>query len=273
VRSISSFAILITTATGLAAGPVFTIDATRSTGKVSPKLYGLMTEEINHSYDGGLYAELIRNRAFLDDAKSPVNWSVVKDDASAATIALDPANPLNDKLPTSLRLAVTQATKNHPAGVANSGFWGIPVHPKTEYHASLWARAEASFSGSLTVSIMSDDGRTVYASAIISGLTAGWKKFEVTLKTGNVTPTAQARFAIMLDQPGTVRLGLVSLFPPTWKDRPNGLRKDIMQMLVNLNPQFLRFPGGNYLEGNRISERFPWTKTPERRSAWRSIRA
>jgi len=261
VRSISSFAILITTATGLAAGPVFTIDATRSTGKVSPKLYGLMTEEINHSYDGGLYAELIRNRAFLDDAKSPVNWSVVKDDASAATIALDPANPLNDKLPTSLRLAVTQATKNHPAGVANSGFWGIPVHPKTEYHASLWARAEASFSGSLTVSIMSDDGRTVYASAIISGLTAGWKKFEVTLKTGNVTPTAQARFAIMLDQPGTVRLGLVSLFPPTWKDRPNGLRKDIMQMLVNLNPQFLRFPGGNYLEGNRISERFPWTKT------------
>ena len=261
MRSISSFAILITTATGLAAGPVFTIDATRSTGKVSPKLYGLMTEEINHSYDGGLYAELIRNRAFLDDAKSPVNWSVVKDDASAATIALDPANPLNDKLPTSLRLAVTQATKNHPAGVANSGFWGIPVHPKTEYHASLWARAEASFSGSLTVSIMSDDGRTVYASAIISGLTAGWKKFEVTLKTGNVTPTAQARFAIMLDQPGTVRLGLVSLFPPTWKDRPNGLRKDIMQMLVNLNPQFLRFPGGNYLEGNRISERFPWTKT------------
>ena len=261
MHPIFSFAILLATATGLAAGPAFTIDATRSAGKVSPKLYGLMTEEINHSYDGGLYAELIQNRAFLDDAKSPVNWSVVKDNASAASIALDTANPVNANLPTSLRLTVTQATKDHAAGVANSGYWGIPVHPKTQYRASLWARAEAGFSGPLTVSIVSDDGRTVFASAKVSGLTSGWKKFEVTLKTGNVTPTAQARFAITLNQPGTLRLGLVSLFPPTWNNRPNGLRKDIMQMLVDMNPKFLRFPGGNYLEGNKIDERFPWAKT------------
>ena len=97
MRPIFTFAMLIATASCLAASPSFTIDATRSAGKVSPKLYGLMTEEINHAYDGGLYAELIRNRAFLDDAQSPVNWSVVKDNASAAAIALDPANPLNAK--------------------------------------------------------------------------------------------------------------------------------------------------------------------------------
>ncbi len=261
MRSISTFAILIATATGLVAGPSFTVDATHSAGKVSPKLYGLMTEEINHAYDGGLYAELIQNRAFLDDAKSPAHWSVMKDDASAATIALDPATPLNDKLPTSLRLTVTQATKDHPAGVANSGYWGIPVHANTSYRASLWARTEAGFTGPLTVSIVSDDGHTVYASAKVSGLTSGWKKFEVTVATGKVTPTAQAHFAITLDQPGTVRLGLVSLFPPTWNDRPNGLRKDIMQMLVDMNPKFLRFPGGNYVEGNKIEDRFPWAKT------------
>ena len=261
MRPVLSLAILTASASSLMASPSFTVDTTRSAGKVSPKLYGLMTEEINHAYDGGLYAELIRNRAFLDDAKSPVNWSVVKDDASAATIALDAATPLNDKLPTSLRLTVTQATKDHPAGVANGGYWGIPVQPKTEYRASLWARAEAGFSGPLTVSIVSNDGETVYASAKVSGLTAEWKKFEVTLKTGDVAPTAQARFAITLDQPETVRLGLVSLFPPTWNNRPNGLRKDIMQMLVDLNPKFLRFPGGNYVEGNKISERFPWAKT------------
>ena len=254
-------AILIATGFGLAASPAFTVDATRSAGKVSPKLYGLMTEEINHAYDGGLYAELIQNRAFLDDAKSPVHWSVVKDDASAAAIALDPANPLNGKLPTSLRLTVTQTTKDHPAGVANSGYWGIPVHPKTQYRASLWARAEAGFSGPLTVAIVSDDGRTVYASEKISGVASAWKKFEVTLKTGNVAPTAQARFAVTLDQPGTIWLNVVSLFPPTWNDRPNGLRKDIMQMLVDLNPKFLRFPGGNYVEGNKIEDRFPWAKT------------
>ena len=153
---------------------------------------------------------------------------MAKDEASAATIALDTANPLNDKIPTSLRLTVTRATKNHSAGVANSGYRGTPVHPKTQYHASQLARKETSFAGPLTVSVVNDDDHTVYDSGKITGLTAEWKKFEVTLKTGNVTSTAQARFAITLNQPGTVRLGLVSLFPPTWNDCHNSLRKDIM---------------------------------------------
>ena len=261
MRPIYICVILVASAACLTASPSFTIDASRATGKVSPKLYGLMTEEINHAYDGGLYAELIRNRAFLDDTNSPVNWSVIKEDASAATIALDTANPMNDKLPASLRLTATQASKDHPAGVANSGYWGIPVHPQTQYRASLWARAEAGFAGSLTVSMVSDDGRTIYASEKISGIAPAWKKFEVTLKTGNVPPTTQARFAITLDRSATVWLNLVSLFPPTWNNRPNGLRQDIMQMLVDLNPKFLRFPGGNYLEGNKIADRFPWQKT------------
>jgi alpha-N-arabinofuranosidase len=107
ISPISTFVMLITSASCVAANPFFTIDATRSTGKVSPRLYGLMTEEINHSYDGGLYAELIQNRAFLDDAKSPVHWSVVNDGASAASIALETAKPLNGILMTSLRLTVT----------------------------------------------------------------------------------------------------------------------------------------------------------------------
>lgn len=245
----------------LAADPTFTVDASRPAGKVSPILYGLMTEEINHCYDGGLYAELIRNRAFLDDTNKPVHWSVVNDAGSAASIALDTEHPLNDKLTTSLRLTVTQAGRGHPAGVANGGYWGVPVHPKTRYRASLWARAESNFAGPLTVSIVSEDGKKVYASEKISGVSTGWKKFEVTLKTGRVTPTTQARFEITSDQPGTVWLSLVSLFPPTWNDRPNGLRKDLMQMLVDLHPKFLRFPGGNYLEGDNVADRFPWKQT------------
>jgi len=245
----------------LADGPTFTVDAGQPTGKVSPIFCGLMTEEINHSYDGGLYAELIRNRAFLDHTNAPAYWSVVDGDGTAAAIALDPANPLNDELTTSLRLTVTQAAKNHPAGVANSGYWGIPVQPKTRYSASLWIKAASGFSGPLTVSIVSDDGRTVYASGKITKLNPEWNHCEVTLKTGKVTPTTSARFLITLDQPGTVWLGLVSLFPPTWNDRPNGLRKDLMQMLVDLNPKFLRFPGGNYLEGQTVDTRFDWKKT------------
>jgi alpha-N-arabinofuranosidase len=248
-------------ANGLAANPIFTVDASRPAGKVSPMLYGLMTEEINHSYDGGLYAELIQNRAFLDSTNSPVHWSAVSDENSAATITLDSANGLNDKLTANLRVQVTKADKNHPAGVANDGYWGIPVHPNTSYRATILANVEKDFSGSVTVSIVSNDGKTVFTSEKISGLATGWKKYSVTLKTGKVEPTAKARLVISLDQPGTFWLTFVSLFPPTWNDQPNGFRKDLMQMLVDLNPKFLRFPGGNYLEGQTIETRFEWKKT------------
>jgi len=263
MKKLAAFLIYAATAavSCLAANPTLTIDATNPAGKVSPRLYGLMTEEINHSYDGGLYAELIRNRAFLDDASAPAHWSVVTNGGAEAAIALDPANSFNDKLTMSLRLSVAKAAKKQPAGVANSGYWGIPVQPNTHYRASLWARGEPGFTGPLTLSLVSEDGSVVYASKSFSGLAAQWKKFELTLKTGKATPTVKARFAITLERPGTVWIALASLFPPTWNDRPNGLRKDLMQMLVDMNPKFLRFPGGNYLEGDTIETRFDWKNT------------
>jgi alpha-N-arabinofuranosidase len=257
-------AILFTTISSLfslMAGPTFTVDTSHPAGKASPTLYGLMTEEINHSYDGGLYAELIQNRAFLDNAANPLHWSVVNENGAEATIVLDTTNPYNDKLTTSLRLAVTKAAKGQPAGIANEGYWGIPVQANTRYQASILARAQAGFSGPVTVSIVSDDGRTVYAEEKFSGLAPEWKHFEVILKTGRVAPTTKAHFVMTLEQPGTVWFSLTSLFPPTWNDRPNGLRKDIMQMLVDMHPKFLRFPGGNYVEGDTIETRFQWKNT------------
>src|SRR5204862_6075163 len=124
-----------------AAAPTITIDASTPAGKVSPLLYGLMTEEINHAYDGGLYAELIRNRAFLDAGAAPAHWSAVHGDGAAAAIALDPGQLLNAAIPTSVRLDVTQAAAGHRAGIANEGYWGIPVRPKTRYRASFFAKA------------------------------------------------------------------------------------------------------------------------------------
>lgn len=251
---------LLLTATALARGGELTIDAAKPAGQVSPRLYGLMTEEINYSYDGGLYAELVRNRAFLDNADTPVHWTLVKGDADEAAMALDKAQPLNDAIPVSLRLEVTKLGKKQKAGFANSGYWGFPVQPHTTYRASFYAKA-SDYRGHVTLSLESDDGQTVYAKATAHGLTSDWQRFEVVLKTGNVTPTAKARYVVRVDRPGTVWFSLVSLFPPTWNDRPNGLRKDLMQMLVDLKPKFLRFPGGNYLEGNTVAERFPWKKT------------
>ncbi len=265
-RSSLLAAILPVAATLVAAEPAppttLTIETSQPTAKVSPMLYGLMTEEINYCYDGGLYAELVRNRAFKDNNKNPVHWSVVAGDGSAATITLDPKQPLNAALSTSLRLDVTSASPTASAGVANSGYWGIPVKPNTSYRASVSAKAASGFSGPLSVSLVSDDGKMVYAQAEIKQLSENWQQSTVTLTTApNVGPTTKARLTLTVQHPGTVWLGLVSLFPPTWNDRPNGLRKDLMQMLVDLKPAFLRFPGGNYLEGDSIETRFEWKKT------------
>src|SRR5215217_4166456 len=130
-----------------AAGPTITIDTASPSGKVSPLFYGLMTEEINHAYDGGLYAELVRNRAFLDDAGTPAHWSLLQADGSTATMALDPKAKHNATIGTSLRLTVTRASIGHAAGISNQGYWGIPVKPRTRYRASFHAKSAPGFTG------------------------------------------------------------------------------------------------------------------------------
>ncbi len=243
-------------------GPiVLHIDAAKVVAQVSPTLYGLMTEEINYSYDGGLYAELVRNRTFQDGAEEPVHWSTVQDKGGTGAIALDRGQPLNSVLPVSLRLDVTAAPAGSRVGVANDGFWGIPVRPATTYRASFYAKAATGFSGALTVSIESSDGATVYASAPVSGLGEQWKKYTATLTTGKISETADTRLVIAAGSTGTVWLDLVSLFPPTWHNRPNGNRPDIMQLLADMKPSFLRFPGGNYLQGRTLATRFDWKRT------------
>jgi alpha-L-arabinofuranosidase len=262
VERVLPFVLAFLLASMRAADPTITIDAATPLARVSPLLYGLMTEEISHSYDGGLYAELLRNRAFLDDPSSPAHWSIVQGNGAEAKMTLDPSTPLSDAIPTSIRVDVTQASPGHEAGIANEGYWGIPVRPRARYRASFFAKAAGGFSGPVTVSIQSDDGRTTYASGAVQGVTSSWKKYEVTLAPESIaTPTARARFTLTMARPGTVWFGLASLFPPTFKGQPNGFRPDLLQLLVDMKPKFLRFPGGNYLEGDQIADRFDWKKT------------
>jgi len=255
---------------GQSAGPVvLQIKADQVAAHVSPMLYGLMTEEINYSYDGGLYAELVRNRSFREDPKEPVHWQLVQEGGGTGSMALDPAQPFNDAIATSLKLTVSQAAGKQRVGIANDGFWGIPVRPNTRYHASFYAKADAGFTGPLTVAIAStstsastgSEGATVHASGQVARVTGSWKKYEVNLTTGKAAVSADNRLVISAGSPGTVWFSMVSLFPPAFNNRPNGFRKDIMQLLADMKPAFLRFPGGNYLEGNTIETRFDWKKT------------
>jgi alpha-N-arabinofuranosidase len=227
---------------------------------VSPRLYGLMTEEINFSYDGGLYGELIRDRNFKDSAKVPAFWSPLQGPDGKCSITLDKKDPVNSALPVSLRLDIEK--EGSRTAVANEGYWGIPVKPSTTYQGSFYAKWSGSGSQSLTVSLESTDGHTVYASAQVAAVTSQWQRFSFSLGVPpNIPPTKNAHFVISATGQGSYWFSLVSLFPPTFKGRINGNRSDIMQLLADMQPAFLRFPGGNYLEGHMFSSRFDWKKT------------
>src|ERR1035441_6347506 len=240
---------------------VLEIKAGEVAAHVSPLLYGLMTEEINYSYDGGLYAELVRNRNFKEDAQNPVHWQLVQEGGGTGSMALDSTQGFNEAVSTSLKLTIGEASGKQQVGVANEGFWGIPVQPNSRYRASFYAKGAPGFNGPLTVAITSNDGSTTHASARVAGLTGFWKQYEVILTTGKLAASAENRLVISTHQSGALWLGFVSLFPETYANRPNGNRKDIMQLLADMKPAFLRFPGGNYLEGNTIATRFDWKKT------------
>jgi alpha-N-arabinofuranosidase len=268
--------------------------------EIDPIFYGLMTEEINYSYDGGLYGELIRNRIFQDRpiaprgarggatnpagaqpgaqaavttpppppanpavAKNPnlINWWLVTGNGAAGDIDIDTKDPVNTTaLKNSLRLDLKSVGPGQRLGVANDGYWGIPVKPNTTYTATFYAKASQSFHGPLTVAIEGNNG-TVFASGQVRAITPEWKKYTLKIRTGRVQATADARFVLSAASQGSLWFSLVSLFPPTYKNRPNGNRIDIMEKLADMEPSFLRFPGGNYLEGRDFENRFNWKAT------------
>ena len=287
-----------------AALPVLQIQTDRIVAKMPPTFYGLMTEEINYSYEGGLYGELIRNRSFKASATEPLFWQAV----GGAVLSLDTNQPLNAALNLSLRLDPAKASKNSPAGLANGGYWGIPLKPHTTYHASFYAKAE-HFGGPLTVSLLHHVGTNegtvsvhalkgspdatgtdwylgklalTAASATVPKISADWQKYEVTLSTGDLAPSKDNQLVITTTQAGTfwhpharIWFQQISLFPPTYQDRANGNRRDISQLLADAHPKFLRFPGGNYVEGDNFKERFNWKsmvgpleQRPGHRSCW-----
>ncbi len=297
-RSIILLTPLLCAASVWAGTATVTIDATKRGPVINPRMYGIFLEEINTAVDGGLYAELIRNRGF-EDAKPPEGftlstdrpanrglrseypdgatwknpggyatkyffeadkslpyWTLVKEGGAQGTMALDLSNPLNPATPRSCRLDVEDASGR--IGIANEGFWGIGVESGEKYNLSFWARGE-EFAGPLTAALETTKGEAVSDAVKISGIGKEWKQFRATLTAGKTEP--QARFVLVAGAKGKVWFDMVSLFPrKTFKDRPNGLRPDIAQMIADLKPGFVRFPGGCVAEGATIENAYNWKK-------------
>ncbi|MGA2898111.1 MAG: hypothetical protein ABSE27_11020, partial [Acidobacteriaceae bacterium] len=255
-----------------------TISTAKAVGKVSPTLYGLMTEEINYSYEGGLYGELVQDRTFLS-LRDPSNWIPVAQGTARGTLARDTTTGPSAALPASLKITVEQADAKDAYGLRNGGWWGVPVRGNTTYTASVWAKGDAAAAGdaAVRVSLIADDSGKVLASYLLPALTTEWKQYDFTMKTGAIAKvTAANQILLSVERPGTVWVQQLSVFPPTYKGRANGNRVDLMELLAGMHPAFLRFPGGNYLEGQTIADRFNWKKTigplvdrPGHASPWR----
>ncbi|KAG9112639.1 hypothetical protein FRC07_007881 [Ceratobasidium sp. 392] len=234
----------------------------------SPLLYGYMYEDINHSGDGGLYAELLQNRAFQGQTPGTSAALYAWHPLGSTTIAVvNNTTPVSQALPNSLSLTIPYNTSGS-VGFTNEGYWGIGVKGGVNYNASFYAKlpsgSSLTASSTITVQLLSASGESL-ATANVQGLTESWKQFSVQLLARKTPKSAANSFAITVDGAGkggqVIYFALLSLFPPTWNGRPNGMRKDIVQTLADAKPSFFRFPGGNNLEGETVPQFWNWTKT------------
>ena len=260
----------ILTAAGAAADPLparVAVDVDKPGITVSPTLYGIFFEEINHAGDGGIYAEMVLNRSFEEpgnSGKTPNGWELLTGSGGEGMIAIETANPMSGKNPHYLKLRVTKSGGR--VGLVNDGFRGLRdgsrgmfVKAGAEYRLSFNARVSAAFSGALTATLETPEG-DVLASATVEAPGNDWTRRECSLVAKSAS--TQARLVLSANSTGTVDFDLISLFPKvTWKGRENGWRPDLIQKLVDLKPAFVRFPGGCWVEGSKLKDAYRWKKT------------
>ena len=258
------------------------IDALQRGPKVSPMLYGIFYEDINHAADGGIYAELIRNRSFEDgprygapaDMQGWSTYAAAPSQLEARLIQPTKKTPLLNSVQHNALALDIKASPTIPVCLVNEGYWGINAVQGPSYRLSFWAKT-LKYQGTVKATLCSKDGSLLYAETAVSQFSAvkakGWTKYEATLTAnGN---DSQAQFALVFDGVGQVQIDMVSLFPPTFKNRENGMRPDLANMLWQLHPKFMRFPGGCFVEGQESPDNaFRWERTigpiEEREGHW-----
>lgn len=231
------------------------IDAAARGPEIGRMHYGIFFEEINHAGDGGLYAELIQNRSFEDNTSTPTAWNAV----GSAEMTLVSEGLMNEAQNEALKVSF----KTKGDGISNSGFWGINIQEGTVYDFSAWVKNPGHWDGKLTIQLCSQDNTEIgKAEVSIDAAASQWTRITASI-TATGTDTA-GKISITGSKAGTLVFDVVSLFPPTYKNRPNGCRIDLAEKLEAIHPAFMRFPGGCYVEGqqhNGKKNRFEWKKT------------
>jgi alpha-L-arabinofuranosidase len=238
---------------------VISVDAAHPGAAIAPTLFGVFFEDINFGADGGLYPERIKNRSFEFDqpltawkAMLPLNPQGDLD-ATKGELDIRTEDPLNRSNPHYLRMRAYEGG----FGVWNSGFRGIGVENGAEYRFSAYVRSTSLKSIRATIT---DGAKHELGTGTLTGFNGQWNRYDTIIRTN--TTVQKAQLNLILDEPGEIDLDMVSLFPvDTWGHRPNGLRKDLVQLLADMHPGFIRFPGGCIVEGRRLANRYRWKTT------------
>lgn len=262
--------------------------------EVASSMYGIFFEEINHAGDGGLYAELVQNRGFEDtsvpegyrvkDGKlyPPANscnhltcakphpdmcyrwpteeipaWSLTQLEGEGASMKLTTEYPLNSATPTALKVTLPAEGR---VAIGNTGFWGMNIEEGKDYYLRLYTSNGKRFDGKAVIRLVGEDGQELCNCPLAIDMAKAWSEY-----TGHLTATgsdSRAHLVIELEGKGTLLLDYVSLFPfETFRNRANGLRKDIAETLEAMRPAFVRWPGGCVVEGITLSNRIKWKET------------
>ena len=245
----AAFSVL--TAPAVFAQATITVNTDKPGHAVSPWLWGIFFEDINLSADGGLYPELVRNRSF-EDSDQPEYWTFASEGTGNSSAVIDHGRPLNTFNTHSLRINVNGAFT-----LRNAGYWGMNIVQGDRYKLKLATRVEDGFDAPLTVKIINSAGAEL-ASGQISGLSQNWRYHTLELTASGSDPKSQLQ--ISSSGQGALFLDMVSLIPEkTWND--HGLRPDLAKALADLHPSFMRFPGGNWVEGDDIAHMYHWKYT------------
>ena len=221
--------------------------------EIQPTMYGIFIEDINFAADGGLYAELVKNRSFEFPNNPLQGWSV------GGRLEVRSDGPF-ERNPNYVRLMYPGHSQKYTA-MQNDGFFGMGIKAGEQYRFSVWARIpDGKEAGSLAVELIDKASMRedqAYTTAHIAVDSKEWKKYQVVMTATDTDPKATLR--LFLNSPVTVDIEHVSLFPvDTWNGHENGLRKDLAQALYDLAPGFFRFPGGCIVEGADLPTRYNW---------------
>ena len=290
-------ALLLTSALTTTAQPEpIRIDLGQKGAVVSPNLYGIFFEEINHAGDGGLYAELIQNRGFEEhvlpsgmtyrdgkvyapdamnyehrtnknwnipwnmEEKKMAGWKVTGLKATVKGEVVEAKTPLHQNTPHAMQLDIKKVQKGGKAVLVNTGYWGIGLKAGERYDLRCYVKS-ANYKGTITARLQDGaTGASLGAVTLASRQLKDWTELTATLTAEGTT--AKGELALEFDKTGTVLVDYVSLFPQaTFKGRKNGQRADVAQMLVDLHPKFMRWPGGCIVEGATYENRVKWKET------------